>query len=65
MTSLNFQLPNPFSTGQKRIQRRPRGRLQRLAVRQDFPIGKVGDEIIDGDGCFSAHRPTSFCKCSG
>jgi hypothetical protein len=40
--SLNFQPPSLISNGQ----RRPGGRLQRLAVRQDFPVGKVGDEIL-------------------
>jgi hypothetical protein len=46
MASLNFQPSGLFSTGRRRIQKRPGGRLQRLAVRQDFPVGKVGGEIL-------------------
>ncbi len=46
LISLNFPPPSLFSTGRRRIQRRPGGRLQRLAVRKDFQVGKVGDEIL-------------------
>jgi len=42
LIALNFRPPGLFSSGRRRIQRRPGGRLQRLAVRQDFPVGKVG-----------------------
>jgi len=60
MTSLDFQPPNLFSIVRRRIQRRLGGRLQRLAVRKDFPVGKIGGCILtlflDGGQLWQWHR---------